>query len=78
MLLHAYTALQSHHLGNAAWREKHQHALMSLAHFHVRTGALVPGSGMQYSARHGVPYMFYRGREVQTPDALQLLGHALA
>ena len=25
-------------------------------------------------ARHGVPYMFYRGREVQTPDALQALG----
>ena len=47
--------------------------------FPCQTGALVSGSGMQYSARHGAPYMIYRGREVQYPDAFRILGivHAL-
>ena len=51
----------------------------SLSPFHVRTGALETCSDMQYSARHGAPYMIYRGREVQTPDTFQALGivHAL-
>ena len=50
----------------------------TLSPFHVRTGALVSGSGMSRRAWHGVPYMIYRGLEVQYPDAFQLLGHALA
>ena len=45
-----------------------------LSPFHVRTGALETCSDMQYSTRHGAPYMIYRGREVQAPDAFQALG----
>ena len=50
----------------------------SLSPFHVRTGALVTRSDMSRRAWHGVPYMFYRGREDEASQTFQLLGHALA
>ena len=47
--------------------------------FPCQTGALETRSGMQCSARHGAPYMIYRGREVQHPPSIRRPGivHAL-
>ena len=42
--------------------------------FPCQTGALETRSDMQYSARHGVPYMIYRGRGVQYTQTFRIPG----
>ena len=51
----------------------------TLSPFHAQTCALVTRSGMQYSARHGVPYMISWERKVQYTSSIRILGivHAL-
>ena len=71
--VHAYTALQSHHSVNAAWREKHQHALSPLP---ISMPDMRSGDTLRHAvcAVNTVPFMYLGEREVQYPDAFQALG----
>ena len=70
MLMHVMTSI--------TWSKEHDERSINMRSapfpFPCQTCALVPGSDMSRRAWHGAPYMIYRGREVQTPDAFQSPG----
>ena len=61
-------------LGQQSMAREASTCAQPLSPFHVRTGALETCSDMQYSTRHGAPYMIYRGREDEASQTFRILG----